>query len=93
MTAQQQNALNAAQIAHDMVRRNQTVALLQSSLTNQAIIGVIQANDTIRQAAGETIEYTDDALVSSGMVPGTSGLSMKLSTKVPSPVAPRSKNG
>jgi hypothetical protein len=97
MTPQQQNALNAAQIQHDMVRRNQTVALLKSSLTNQPLIAVIQANDTARQAAGETIEYTPDALVYSGMIPGTVGLTTKSqggtsTTKINQSSPPAAKN-
>ncbi len=93
MTPQQQNALNAAQINHDAVRRNQTVALLQSSLSNQALIGVITASDTSRQASGETIEFTDEAKLSAGMIPGTSGLVLKAAVKIPAQVAPPPKNG
>ncbi len=93
MTPQQQNALNAAQIQHDMVRRNLTTALLQSSLSNQALIGVITASDTARQSAGETIEYTDEAKMAAGMIPGTTGLMQRFGVKIPSPVAPPSRNG
>ena len=93
MTPQQQNALNAAQIQHDVVRRNLTTALLQSSLSNQALIGVITTSDTARQAAGETIEFTDEAKILAGMVPGTSGLTVKGAVKIPNPVAPPGKNG
>ncbi len=93
MTPQQQNALNAAQIQHDMVRRNLTTALLQSSLSNQALIGVITTSDTARQSAGETIEYTDEAKLAAGMIPGTTGLTHKLGAKVPVPIAPPAKNG
>ncbi len=93
MTPQQQNALNAAQIQHDMVRRNLTTALLQSSLSNQALIGVITASDTARQSAGETIEYTDEAKLAAGMIPGTTGLTYKPGAKVPVLIAPPTKNG
>ncbi len=93
ITPQQQNALNAAQIQHDMVRRNLTTALLQSSLSYQALISVITTSDIARQAAGETIEYTDESLLAAGMVPGTTGLAIKPGVKVPPSVAPRAKNG
>ncbi len=93
MTPQQQNALNAAQIQHDMVRRNLTTALLTSSPSNQAIVGVIQASDTARQSAGETIEFTDEAKLASGMIPGTTGLMQRYGVKVPAPIAPPAKNG
>ena len=93
MTPQQQNALNAAQIQHDVVRRNLTTALLQSSLSNQALIGVITTSDTARTAAGETIEWTDEAKLESGMIPGTSGTTKKLTKIVPAPIAPPAHNG
>lgn len=95
MTPQQQNALNAAQIQHDMVRRNLTSALLTSSPGNQVLISIITTNDVVRQAAGETIEYTDEAKMLAGMIPGTTGLTLKNggSVKVPAPVAPPPKNG
>jgi hypothetical protein len=97
LTANQQNALNAAQIRDDMVRRNLTAAL-QDNLSNQGIVGIINAMDTTRQAAGQTIEVTPDALLTGGMIPGTTGLTVKSTTtagpvKVPSLVKPPKKNG
>jgi hypothetical protein len=95
MTAQQQNALNAAQIAGDAVRRN-LVWALQREPTNQAIINLIQASDTARQAAGQTIEYSPDALFQSGAIPGTAGLTTTTVHGVPvkntTTVAPPGKN-
>jgi hypothetical protein len=91
MTPQQQNALNAAQIQHDMVRRNLTGAL-QQNLSNEPLIQLVQTWDAARQAAGETIEYTPDALLAAGMIPGTAGLTAKSTTKVPTSVAPSAKN-
>ena len=79
------------------MRRNLTAAL-QDNLSNQGIITVITTMDTTRQAAGETIEFTPDALLSGGMIPGTTGLTVRATTpaasvKVPAPVKPPKKNG
>jgi len=40
MTPQQENAFNTTQIQHDTVRSNLMTALLQNSLSNQALITV-----------------------------------------------------
>jgi hypothetical protein len=96
MTPQQQSANQAAQIRFDCVRRNQTTALLQSSLSNQALIGVIQAGDTAATAIGQSIPYTEEAKFAAGMIDGTAGLTIStvpypVALKVPPHIAPTSK--
>lgn len=92
MTPQQQSAMQAAQIRFDCVRRNLTTALLQSSLSNQALIGVIQAGDAAATASGLSIPYTSEAKLAAGMIPGTVGLTIRPATKLVAIVAPVTRN-
>ncbi len=92
MTPQQQNALNAAQIQGDCVRRAMVFAVLKNGAGTPVVADIV-ASDTTRQAAGQTIEYTDEAKMAAGMVPGTTGLTQRFGVKVPAPIAPPAKNG
>ncbi len=92
MTPQQENALHAAQIQGDCVRRAMVWAVLGNGASTPVIADIV-VSDTARQAIGQTIEYTDEAKMAAGMIPGTTGLMQRFGVKIPSPVAPPSRNG
>ena len=75
MTADQQNKLNAAQIAGDTVRRAMAWAA-NANPANTAVLADIVASDAARVAAGQTIQWDSESKLAAGMIPGTSGLTV-----------------
>lgn len=85
MTAQQQqDKLNAAQIAGDYIRRNQLGA------GSPMILPDVAAADIVRVAAGQTIEVTPADRLASGSIPGTAGLRIGNGRTVPTVLTPQS---